>query len=500
MSYELIGALDQGTTSSRFILFRAHTGGQIESSFQLEHKQIYPKQGWVEHDPMQIWENSKKCMEECFSRLDDPSIVKAIGITNQRETTIVWDKHTGKPLHNAIVWMDMRTQSTCNEFPDREIFRQVCGLPVSTYFSGLKLKWLCDNVKGIHEALEKGDALFGTIDTWLLWNMTGGPNGGVHATDVTNASRTMLMNIHTCKWDEGMCKAFNIPMQCLPEIRSSSEVYGYYTTQTGYKVPVAGMLGDQQSALVGQACFETGQGKNTYGTGCFFMVNAGQKPVFSKNGLLTTPAFQLGPDKPVIYALEGSVAVAGAAVQWLRDNLQIIKSSSEIEEKALKVKDNGDVYFVPAFSGLFAPRWREDARGVIVGMTMYTNQNHICRAVMESICYQVSDVLKAVEKDVGVPVKVLKVDGGATVNNTMMQFQADILNTEVCRPRIVEITALGAEYAAGLAVGVYKDLKELHKLWQTGRVFKGNMPEEQRSHYLERWELAVEKSLGWHHG
>lgn len=413
MSYSLVGAIDQGTTSTRFILFRCHTGGQIEYSAQLEHQQIYPQAGWVEHDPMQILDNTITVMEECFDHVDNMTAVQAIGITNQRETTLVWDKNTGKPLHNAIVWLDMRTQSTCAEYPDKEVFRQITGLPVSTYFSGFKLKWICDNVPGIREKLADGSALFGNIDSWLLWSLTGGPNGGVHATDVTNASRTMLMNIRTCKWDPEMCEKLNIPIQCLPQIRyvpitmrstrficrvltlvsflnsSSCELYGYYTTKKGVKVPITGILGDQHASLVGQGCFTPGEGKNTYGTGCFFMVNVGTEPVFSKNGLLTTVAYQMGPDQPVVYALEGSIAVAGAAVQWLRDNLQIITSAVDCEQKAKSVDDNGGVYFVPAFSGLFAPHWREDARGTIVGMTMYSNANHVCRAVLESICYQV---------------------------------------------------------------------------------------------------------------
>eukprot|EP01134_Creolimax_fragrantissima_P006705 CFRG6705T1 len=499
MSYDFIGALDQGTTSSRFILFKVGTGGDIHHSHQKEHKQIYPQEGWVEHDPEEIYKNCVDCIENCIEHVDDLSKLKAFGITNQRETTVVWDKNTGKPLHNALVWLDMRTQTTCDEFPDRDVFRAKCGLPVSTYFSGMKLKWLMDNIPEVKKAIEDGSGLFGTVDAWLLWKLTGGPNGGVHATDVTNASRTMLMNIDTCKWDADMCDALGVPMSCLPEIRSSSEIYGHYTS-TGsrkFSMPISGILGDQQAALVGQGCFKVGEGKNTYGTGCFFMANVGDKPVFSKNGLLTTVGYQLGKDQPVTYALEGSVAVAGACVQWLRDNLQIIEGAPEVERLASEVSDTGGMYFVPAFSGLFAPHWREDARGAMVGMTMYTNKKHICRAAIEAICYQVSDVLDAVTKDSGYKITALKVDGGASANNLMMQFQSDLLNCTVQRPKMLEITALGVEFAAGLAIGAYKAGKDLEETRSIGREFEPNMTEEKRNLKKKGWNKALTKSFGW---
>ncbi|KNC83185.1 glycerol kinase [Sphaeroforma arctica JP610] len=481
-------------------MFKVGTGGEIHHSHQKEHKQIYPQQGWVEHDPEEIYKNCVDCIENCIEHLDEPSQLKGFGITNQRETTLVWDKNTGKPLHNAIVWLDTRTQSVCNEFSDRNAFKYICGLPVSTYFSGMKLKWMIDNVPAVKSALDEGTGLFGTIDSWLLWKLTGGPDGGVHATDVTNASRTMLMNIHTGQWDKDMCEVLGVPMSCLPEIRSSCETYGHYKSKgpREFSMPICSILGDQQAALVGQGCFKEGQSKNTYGTGCFFMSNVGEKPVFSKNGLLTTVGYKAGPNKPMCYALEGSVAVAGACVQWLRDNLQIIEGAPEVELYASEVEDTGGMYFVPAFSGLFAPHWREDARGAMVGMTMYTNKRHVCRAAIEAICYQVSDVIDAAEADSGIRITKLKVDGGAAANNLMMQFQSDLLEVEVVRPKMLEITALGVEFFAGLSLGIYKDFNELLEIADNaGRNFHPTMTEEVRKVKKTGWNKAIEKSLGW---
>lgn len=493
---QLIGALDQGTTSSRFIMFKSHSGGEIFYSKQIEHEQHYPKQGWVEHDPEEIYKNCAECIDNCVAQLDDPSILKGFGITNQRETTVVWDRNTGKPLHNAIVWLDMRTQETCNQYPDRKKYLKECGLPISTYFSGMKLKWLLDNVPAVRKAIDDGSAMFGTIDCWLLWKLTGGENGGVFATDVTNASRTMLMNISKCEWSDYMCKELgNVNKACLPEIRSSSEIYGHYNCN-GVKIPIAAILGDQQSALVGQGCFDVGQGKNTYGTGCFFMVNTGEKPSFSENGLLTTLGYKLGKDAPTVYALEGSVAVAGACVQWLRDNLQIIKSAPEVEANAALVTTSEGVYFVPAFSGLFAPHWDESARGTIVGMSLSTNKNHICRAAIEAICYQVNDVLEAAAKDSGSKITLLKVDGGASANNIMMQFQSDIIDVPISRPRMLEVTALGVEMAAGLALGIYT-MKDFQNTSNEGRRFQPKMDDADRQEGFKGWNKAIEKSKNW---
>eukprot|EP00735_Rhodelphis_limneticus_P014787 TRINITY_DN886_c0_g1::TRINITY_DN886_c0_g1_i1::g.25464::m.25464 TRINITY_DN886_c0_g1::TRINITY_DN886_c0_g1_i1::g.25464 ORF type:complete len:508 (+),score=117.03,sp/C5C1C4/GLPK_BEUC1/54.37/0.0,FGGY_N/PF00370.16/3.3e-81,FGGY_C/PF02782.11/7.1e+03,FGGY_C/PF02782.11/7.9e-61,BcrAD_BadFG/PF01869.15/0.13,BcrAD_BadFG/PF01869.15/24 TRINITY_DN886_c0_g1_i1:53-1576(+) len=500
MSY--VGAVDQGTTSTRFILFDEH--GSIVASHQMEHSQIYPHPGWVEHDPMEILNNTKICMQEtmkkCSSKVT-PSDVKAIGITNQRETTIVWDRHTGKPLHNAIVWLDTRTSSICDSLTEGygiDRFRDITGLPISTYFSGMKLKWLLEHVEGLKHAAHEGRALFGTVDSWLTWCLTGGQNGGVHVTDVTNASRCLLMNIHTMTWNSMICTILGVPMEMLPEIRSSSEVYGHVAlADTGLQgVPIAGILGDQQAATVGQGCFAPGHIKNTYGTGCFMIMNTGSRAIPSTHGLLTIPLYKLGPDAPTVYGLEGSVAIAGAGVQWLRDNLKIISSSKDVEAYASAVPDTGDVYFVPAFSGLYAPRWRRDARGTIVGMTQFTTRDHICRAVLESVCWQTYDLIEAMAKDADdIQLQEMKVDGGMTVNNVLMQLQADILGRPVLRPKNIETTAMGAAFAAGRAVGVWTSEADLKQL--VDREFQATITSQDRAERYARWTAAVERSLNW---
>jgi glycerol kinase len=492
-------AIDQGTTSSRAIIFN-HEGG-IVSTGQKEHEQIFPKAGWVEHNPKEIWDNVREVIGQALSKanLTRHDIV-AVGITNQRETAVVWDKNTGEPVYNAIVWQDTRTQEIVDRLAadgggDR--FKDTVGLPLSTYFAGTKIVWILENVEGARERAEAGDLIFGTTDTWVLWNLTGGVNGGVHATDVTNASRTLFLDLKTLEWDDEILKAFDVPKSMLPEVRSSSEVYGTVSDSSLLReVPVAGILGDQQAATFGQAAFDKGEAKNTYGTGNFLIFNTGTDIVKSDNGLLTTIGYKLG-DGETHYALEGSIAVTGSLVQWLRDNLGIIKSAPDIEVLAKTVDDNGGAYFVPAFSGLFAPHWRSDARGALVGLTRFVNKGHIARAAIESIAFQTREVLDAVNADSGVPLTELKVDGGATTNDTLLQFQADILNVPVVRPVVAETTALGAAYAAGLAVGYWDNLDDLRKNWQEDQRWTPNMEDAERERLYRNWKKAVTKTLDW---
>lgn len=479
-----IGAIDQGTTSTRFIVFD-RTGATIAMA-QREHRQIFPQPGWVEHDPIEIRDNVRATMDEALRSADlKPRDLAAIGITNQRETTVLWDRQTGLPVHNALVWQDTRVDPMVAEYArdgGQDRFRSATGLPLASYFSALKLRWLLDNVAGARDR----DLLFGTIDTWVLWNLT-----GLHVTDVTNASRTQMMNLATLDWDPVLLAAFDIPRSILPRIASSSEVYGSVDG-----VPVAGILGDQQAALMGQACFEPGEAKNTYGTGCFMLMNTGTTPVPSQHGLLTTVAARLG-GAPATYALEGSIAITGALVQWLRDNLGIIKHSADIEALAASVPDNGDVYFVPAFSGLYAPYWRADARGVLAGLTRFASAGHIARAALEATAYQTMDVVRAMEQDSGIAVKTLRVDGGMVVNELLMQFQADMLGAPVVRPATVETTALGAAYAAGLAVGYWQGLDDLRANWAVARTWTPSMGTDRRAALAGSWAKAVAKSFGW---
>lgn len=491
------GAIDQGTTSTRFMIF--DHAGQVIGIDQKEHQQIYPKPGWVEHDPMEIWASTQAVIAGALAKAHvDPKDLAAVGVTNQRETTVVWDKNTGKPVYNAIVWQDTRTDLICNELAKvggQDRLRAKVGLPLATYFSGPKIKWILDNVPGAREKAEKGELYFGNTDCWVIWNVTGGVKGGVHVTDVSNASRTMLMNLETLNWDEEILKLMGIPRSMLPDIKASSEVYG---TAVGALagVPVAGDLGDQQAALFGQTCFSAGEAKNTYGTGCFMLLNTGTKPVPSKNGLLTTLAYKIGKE-PAVYALEGSIAITGALVQWLRDNLGLIQKSSDIEALANTVEDNGGIYFVPAFSGLFAPYWKSDARGVIVGMTRYVNKGHIARAALEATAYQTREVLEAMNKDSGVPLTALKVDGGMVFNNTLMQFQSDILGVPVIRPKVAETTALGAAYAAGLAVGFWAKVEDLRANWGVDKTWEPKMDSAKRAKLFDGWLEAVKRTFGW---
>ena len=492
-------AIDQGTTSSRAILF--DHSGQIVSVGQKEHEQIFPKAGWVEHNPIEIWDNIRSCVADALQKAQvNRHEIAAVGITNQRETVVVWDKNTGEPVYNAIVWQDTRTSQIIRELAGEEgmsKYRDICGLDLSTYYSGPEIKWILDNVEGAREKAEAGDLLFGNTDCWVLWNMTGGVNGGVHKTDVTNASRTMLMDIRTLQWREDICKDFGIPMSMLPEICSSSEVYGY-GRKNGLLIdtPISGILGDQQAATFGQACFEKGMAKNTYGTGCFVLMNTGEEPVFSENGLLTTVAYKIGDNKPV-YALEGSIAVAGSLVQWLRDNLGMIKSSDEIEKLASTVDDNGGVYFVPAFSGLFAPYWKDDARGAIVGLTRYNNKGHIARAVQEATPYQTREVFDAMVADSGVELKELRVDGGMTKDEMVMQFQADQLGVPLVRPQVLETTALGAAYAAGIAVGFWNGEQDVIDNWAEGKRWEPGKDREEYDRNYRLWKKAVTRTFEW---
>lgn len=493
-----IGAIDQGTTSSRFIVF--DRSGRIVSSAQKEHEQIYPKPGWVEHDPEEIWRRTSDVIKEAMAaRGLRPSDLAAIGITNQRETTVVWHRRSGKPVYNAIVWQDTRVAGAVAEFAAKDgqdRYRAKTGLPLATYFSGLKIRWILEEVAGARAQAETGDLLFGNIDTFLIWHLTGGPDGGVHVTDVTNASRTQLMSLATLEWDREILKDFGIPSQMLPKIVSSSEVYGAAKLPAVAGVAIAGDLGDQQAALVGQACFTPGEAKNTYGTGCFLLMNTGREAVLSKFGLLTTLAYKLGK-KPACYALEGSVAITGALVQWLRDNLGLIEKSADIETLARSVGDNGGVYFVPAFSGLYAPYWKDDARGVIVGLTRYVNKAHIARAVLEATAFQVREVVDAMAKDSGITLDVLRADGGMVMNDLLMQFQSDILAKPVVRPMVKETTALGAAYAAGLAVGFFKDTDELSANWSVDHRWEPRMDEATRERLYHFWKKAVTRSFDW---
>lgn len=491
---QYVGAIDQGTTSTRFIIFDHN--GNVVAVDQKEHKQNYPKPGWVEHDALEIWQRTQEVMAGALAKggLSSEDIA-AIGVTNQRETTLVWDKNTGEPVYNAIVWQDTRTDVIISKFAKQggqDRFRKKTGLPLATYFSGPKIKWILDNVKGAKERAKKGDLLFGNMDTWIIWKLT-----GTHVTDVTNASRTMLMNLKSLDWDAEILKVMGIPRAMLPEIKSSSEVYGYVGAGAPLRgVPVAGDLGDQHAALFGQTCFKAGEAKNTYGTGCFMLMNTGEKPVQSKAGLLTTLGYKIGDKKPV-YALEGSIAISGALVQWLRDNLGMIEKSSDVEELAKSVEDNGGIYFVPAFSGLYAPYWKSDARGVIVGMTRYVNKGHVARSALEATAYQTREVLDAMEKDSGVKLRSLKVDGGMVFNELLMQFQSDILNVPVVRPKVAETTALGAAYAAGLAVGFWKDTDELKKNWGQDKEWKPDMNTKTRASLYAGWKKAVTRTFDW---
>lgn len=493
-----LGAIDQGTTSTRFIIF--DSTGRIVSFSQKEHEQIFPKPGWVEHDPEEIWRRVHEVMTDAMrQRGIRPKDIAAIGITNQRETTIVWNRKTGVAVYNAIVWQDTRVADAVTELsrdggPDR--FRKLTGLPLATYFSGLKIRWILNNVPGIREQAKAGDIMFGNIDSFLVWKLTGGPQGGVHVTDVTNASRTQLMDLATLSWDKAQLELFGIPEAMMPRIASSSELYGLAQPAEVKDIPIAGILGDQQAALFGQTCFEPGQAKNTYGTGCFLLMNTGIQPVQSQYGLLTTVAYKIG-QSPAQYALEGSVAVTGALVQWMRDNLGLIQKSSDIETLARTVEDNGGVYFVPAFSGLFAPYWKTEARGVIAGLTRYANKGHLARAVLEATAYQTREVLEAMELDSGRRLDSLRTDGGMVEDDLLMQFQADILNRDVIRPLIKETTALGASYAAGLAVGFYKDLEQLRGQWGVDHVWKCHMESERREQLYANWKKAVTRSFGW---
>jgi glycerol kinase len=478
-----------------------HSGESV-ASHQMEHEQIYPKPGWVEHDPMEIWARTQDVVKGAMSKIGiTANDLAAVGVTNQRETTVVWDKKTGKPLYNAIVWQDTRTDKICNALAadgGQDRFRPKVGLPLATYFSGPKVRWIMDNVPEAKAAADRGDALFGNIDTWVIWNLTGGVNGGVHVTDVTNASRTMLMDLSTLNWDTGIAATIGVPMSVLPRVASSSEVYGY-TTESGPfggRIPVSGDLGDQQAATVGQACFSPGEAKNTYGTGCFMILNTGTQLVPSKSGLLTTACYKFG-DQPCVYALEGSIAITGALVQWLRDNLKLIAHSTEVEDLAKTVDDNGGIYFVPAFSGLFAPYWRSDARGAIVGMTRYVNRGHFARATLEATAYQTREVLDAMNKDSGVDLTALKVDGGMVYNNMLMQFQADVLDVPVIRPKVAETTALGAAYAAGLAVGFWQNTDEMRANWGEDKRWNPTAGSNASTELFGHWKKAVTRTFDW---
>ena len=494
---DYIGALDSGTTSTRFMIF--DHAGNVVSIDQREHRQIFPQPGWVEHDPVEIRDRMFEVIDGALVKAGLVAAdLAAIGITNQRETAVVWDRSTGRPLHNAIVWQDTRTADLVaglggDEGQDR--FREKTGLPLATYFAGPKVTWMLDNVEGLREAAEMGDAVFGTVDSWIVWNLTGGIDGGLHITDVTNASRTMLMDLSTLDWDDELLSAMRIPRAMLPKIRSSSEIYGTAGTPIS-GVPISGILGDQQAALFGQTCFRPGQAKNTYGTGCFMLMNTGTKQVPSTSGLLTTIGYRIG-DQPAVYALEGSIAITGALVQWLRDNLGIIEDSGDVETLARTVEDNGGVYFVPAFSGLFAPHWRSDARGAIVGLTRFATKAHLARAALEATGFQTREVLDAMRTDSGVELTSLKVDGGMVVNDILMQFQADILGVPVVRPIVAETTALGAAYAAGLAVGFWTGLDDLEANWGSGGSWQPEMAEGQQEALLADWKKAVQRTLNW---
>jgi glycerol kinase len=488
-------AIDQGTTSTRFMVF--DHGGQVVSVDQKEHEQIYPKPGWVEHDAMEIWERTQEVVRAGLDKVQ-ASDIAAVGVTNQRETTVVWDRSTGQPVHNAIVWQDTRTDQICNELSadgGQDRFRAKTGLPIATYFSGPKIKWILDNVDGVRARAESGDVVFGNIDTWVIWLLTGGADGGAHVTDVTNASRTMMMNLETLDWDDEILGILGVPRAMLPEIRASSETYG--EAKNGLAgIPVAGDLGDQQAALFGQTCFSVGEAKNTYGTGNFLLLNTGNDAVQSKSGLLTTLAYKIG-DQPATYCLEGAIAITGALVQWLRDNVGLIKESAEVEELAKTVDDNGGIYFVPAFSGLFAPYWRGDARGVIAGMTRYVTKGHIARAALEATAWQTKEVVDAMNADSGVDLTSLKVDGGMVYNDLLMQFQADVLDVPVIRPTVAETTSLGAAYAAGLAVDFWSEVEDLRANWGKDKEWQPQWDAEEREKQYRLWKKAVTKTFDW---
>lgn len=500
--HRFIAAIDQGTTSTRCILF--NQDGSVKVLAQKEHRQHYPEPGWVEHDPMEIWQRTQEVIREAIGKSGIiPGDISAIGITNQRETTVLWDRRSGKPYANAIVWQDTRTKQICDEFTNAggiDQWRTKVGLPLSTYFSGPKIRWLIENVPDVRSACLKGDALFGTMDTWIIWWLTGGPTHGAHVIDVTNASRTMLMNLATLDWDEEILKLLGIPRHILPRIVPSSDPRVWGTTwgdgPFAAAIPVCGDLGDQQAALVGQACLSSSESKNTYGTGCFMLLNTGNEIIHSQSGLLTTVAYQFSQE-PACFALEGSIAITGALVQWLRDNLGLIRSSAEVEDLAKTVQDNGGIYFVPAFSGLFAPHWRSDARGVIAGLTRYINKGHLARAVLEATAYQTKEVLEAMEKDSGVKLSILKVDGGMVYNELLMQFQADILDVPVVRPKISETTALGAAYAAGLATGFWRDKEEIKRNWKMDKIWYPQMDHETREKLFQGWKRTLERTLNW---
>ncbi|TCP56185.1 glycerol kinase [Tamaricihabitans halophyticus] len=495
-----VAAIDQGTTSTRCMIFD-HSGNVVAVD-QMEHEQIFPKAGWVEHNPEEIWNNTREVCAGALAKADmSPKDVAAVGITNQRETTVVWDRATGKPVYNAIVWQDTRTDRIVSKLGElgggQERYRDRTGLPLATYFSGPKIKWILDNVDGARERAESGDLLFGNMDTWVLWNATGGTDGGVHVTDPTNASRTLLMDLDTLSWNHEICAEMGIPTSMLPEIRSSSEEYGKIRTKGALGgVPIAGILGDQQAATFGQACLSPGEAKNTYGTGNFVLLNTGTDKVMSDNGLLTTVCYKIGA-QPTVYALEGSIAVTGSLVQWLRDNLRMIDSAPEIEQLAKGVEDNGGCYFVPAFSGLFAPHWRSDARGAIVGLTRYVNRGHMARAVLEATAFQTREVIDAMNADSGVPLKSLKVDGGMVSNELLMQFQADILNVSVVRPKVAETTALGAAYAAGLAVGFWSSEEDIRSNWVKDKQWDPELDDASRERQYRQWQKAVTRTFDW---
>ncbi|MHB1568599.1 MAG: glycerol kinase GlpK [Solirubrobacteraceae bacterium] len=491
-------ALDQGTTSSRAMLF--DHSGKVVSVSQKEHEQIYPKPGWVEHDAKEIWARCSEVLDEAMERAgasrDD---IVALGITNQRETTVVWDRNTGEPVCNALVWQDTRTDRLVDELAaqgGQDRFRAQVGLPLATYFSGPKVRWILDNVEGARAKADAGDLMFGNIDTWLIWNLTGGVNGGLHITDVTNASRTMLMDLRSLSWDSEICSAIGVPMSMLPEIRPSSAVYGEIKTGNLRGIPIAGDLGDQQAATFGQACFSTGEAKNTYGTGNFMLLNTSTEAVQSKSGLITTVCYKIGDDAPV-YALEGSIAITGALVQWLRDNLKMIQAAPQVEELARSVDDNGGLYIVPAFSGLFAPYWKSNARGVFAGLTRYVNAGHIARATLEATAFQTREVKDAMQADSGVELTELKVDGGMVQNDLLMQFQADILGVPVIRPQVAETTALGAAYAAGMATGFWHSEQEVRDNWAEDKRWEPKMESAKRDEYYRQWKKAVTRTFGW---
>ena len=492
------GAIDQGTTSTRFMIF--DKGGNVVSISQKEHEQIYPKPGWVEHDPAEVWARTSEVVGESLKSAGlDKGDLSGIGITNQRETSVVWDRNTGEAVHNAIVWQDTRTDQICNKLSadgGQDRFRAKTGLPIATYFSGPKVRWILDNVDGAEKRADAGDLLFGNMDTWVIWNLTGGPDGGLHITDVSNASRTMLMDLATQDWDQELLDTIGVPRAMLPEIKGSSQVYGEATLGAVAGIPVAGDLGDQQAALFGQTCFAVGEAKNTYGTGNFLLLNTGTEAVQSKNGLITTAGYRIG-DQPTVFALEGAIAITGALVQWLRDNLKLIKAAPEVEELAKSVDDNGGAYFVPAFSGLFAPYWRSDARGVIAGLTRYVTAGHIARATLEATAYQTREVAEAMDADSGVKLESLKVDGGMVANELLMQFQADMLGVDTIRPAVAETTALGAAYAAGLATGLWPEQEDLRENWVEDKRWSPKMDPAQADEYYRNWKKAVTKSFDW---